>query len=53
MVGYLVEVNRLEHKSGTRQVTQFVVYGSFDVEENQAIINQGLGILSRPIASYM
>ena len=44
MVNYLVEVRRLEHRSGTRKAIQFIVYEHFNIEENQAIINQGLGI---------
>lgn len=44
MVSYLVEVNRLEHRLGTRKTIQLNVYKHFDIEENRAIINQGLGI---------
>lgn len=44
MVSYQVKVNRLEHRPGTRKVIQFEVYKHFNVEVNQAIISQGLGI---------
>ena len=42
VVSYLVEMNRLEHRSGIRKVTQSNVHKL--IEENQTIINQGLGI---------
>ena len=43
MVSYQVNVNKLEHRPGTKEVVQFGIYQRFNSEMNGATINQGLG----------